>query len=150
MWCSCCCFSSFITCRTFLRELENCAEKPELVGTCFLKRVSSQQTVTDSNGTRIRSVLQRCFHFVTSHFYSGVYSIWRYLISDMQIRIIKWVYWHSRNGCDVIVWGDSTWKKFHLVTSCRFLDTQNNMKFIQEEVQLMKQKALYFFINREL
>ncbi|KAI3368312.1 hypothetical protein L3Q82_007828 [Scortum barcoo] len=24
--------------RTFLRELENCAEKPELVGTCFLKR----------------------------------------------------------------------------------------------------------------
>uniref|UniRef100_A0A3Q1G4T6 MCF.2 cell line derived transforming sequence-like 2 n=1 Tax=Acanthochromis polyacanthus TaxID=80966 RepID=A0A3Q1G4T6_9TELE len=26
--------------RTFLMELENCAEKPELVGTCFLKRVS--------------------------------------------------------------------------------------------------------------
>lgn len=26
--------------RTFLRELENCADNPELVGTCFLKRVS--------------------------------------------------------------------------------------------------------------
>ncbi len=26
--------------RTFLKELENSAEKPELVGTCFLKRVS--------------------------------------------------------------------------------------------------------------
>lgn len=26
-------------------ELENCAEKPELVGTCFLKRVSSFKQV---------------------------------------------------------------------------------------------------------
>ncbi|XP_044218684.1 guanine nucleotide exchange factor DBS isoform X6 [Thunnus albacares] len=29
--------------RTFLRELENCAEKPELVGTCFLKRKEELQ-----------------------------------------------------------------------------------------------------------
>lgn len=27
--------------RTFLRELEDCVEKPEMVGTCFLKRVST-------------------------------------------------------------------------------------------------------------
>ncbi|KAK3533977.1 hypothetical protein QTP70_034991 [Hemibagrus guttatus] len=27
--------------RTFVKELENCVEKPELVGTCFLKRVSN-------------------------------------------------------------------------------------------------------------
>ncbi|KAK9519967.1 hypothetical protein VZT92_022657 [Zoarces viviparus] len=31
------------TCYTFLRELENCAEKPELVGTCFLKRKEELQ-----------------------------------------------------------------------------------------------------------
>ncbi|XP_056235376.1 guanine nucleotide exchange factor DBS isoform X9 [Seriola aureovittata] len=29
--------------RTFLRELENCTEKPELVGTCFLKRKEELQ-----------------------------------------------------------------------------------------------------------
>ncbi|XP_060887382.1 guanine nucleotide exchange factor DBS [Labrus mixtus] len=29
--------------RTFLKELENCAEKPELVGTCFLKRKEELQ-----------------------------------------------------------------------------------------------------------
>ncbi|XP_026201321.1 guanine nucleotide exchange factor DBS isoform X3 [Anabas testudineus] len=29
--------------KTFLRELENCAEKPELVGTCFLKRKEELQ-----------------------------------------------------------------------------------------------------------
>uniref|UniRef100_A0A3P8UQ71 MCF.2 cell line derived transforming sequence-like 2 n=1 Tax=Cynoglossus semilaevis TaxID=244447 RepID=A0A3P8UQ71_CYNSE len=29
-------------CVTFLRELENCMEKPEMVGTCFLKRVNLQ------------------------------------------------------------------------------------------------------------
>ncbi|XP_040896128.1 guanine nucleotide exchange factor DBS isoform X1 [Toxotes jaculatrix] len=29
--------------RTFLRELENCSEKPELVGTCFLKRKEELQ-----------------------------------------------------------------------------------------------------------
>ncbi|KAM9849048.1 guanine nucleotide exchange factor DBS [Aulostomus maculatus] len=29
--------------RTFLRELENCAERPELVGTCFLKRKEELQ-----------------------------------------------------------------------------------------------------------
>uniref|UniRef100_A0AAX7VI93 MCF.2 cell line derived transforming sequence-like 2 n=1 Tax=Astatotilapia calliptera TaxID=8154 RepID=A0AAX7VI93_ASTCA len=29
--------------KTFLMELENCAEKPELVGTCFLKRVEELQ-----------------------------------------------------------------------------------------------------------
>ncbi|KAM8873799.1 guanine nucleotide exchange factor DBS isoform 11-T11 [Spinachia spinachia] len=29
--------------RTFVRELENCAEKPELVGTCFLKRKEELQ-----------------------------------------------------------------------------------------------------------
>lgn len=46
---SCCCFafilqlrhSFFLLCpRTFLRELENCVANPEMVGTCFLKRVS--------------------------------------------------------------------------------------------------------------
>lgn len=31
---------AFSLLRTFLRELENCLEKPEMVGICFLKRVS--------------------------------------------------------------------------------------------------------------
>lgn len=38
-----------LTHRTFLRELENCVEKPELVGTCFLKRVSNWAEGQDSN-----------------------------------------------------------------------------------------------------
>ncbi|KAK3562438.1 hypothetical protein QTP86_034081, partial [Hemibagrus guttatus] len=29
--------------RTFVKELENCVEKPELVGTCFLKRIENER-----------------------------------------------------------------------------------------------------------
>lgn len=36
---------NIFTCRTFLMELENCAENPELVGTCFLRRVSKLKAV---------------------------------------------------------------------------------------------------------
>lgn len=128
MSCSCCCFSSFITCRTFLRELENCAEKPELVGTCFLKRVSSQETVTDGNETRVRRVLQQDFHFVTSHFHSGIF--------QDEDKNYKMSLLTQQEG----LWRDCV--KFHLVTLSRFLDTVHNMKFIHEEVQLIKKKQL--------
>lgn len=128
MSCSCCCFSSFITCRTFLRELENCAEKPELVGTCFLKRVSSQETVTDSNETRVRRVLQQDFHFVTSHFHSGIF--------QDEDKNYKMSLLTQQEG----LWRDCV--KFHLVTLSRFLDTVHNMKFIHEEVQLIKKKTI--------
>lgn len=80
--------------------------------------------MTDSNETRVRRVLQQDFHFVTSHFHSGIF--------QDEDKNYKMSLLTQQEG----LWRDCV--KFHLVTLSRFLDTVNNMKFIQEEVQLIK------------
>lgn len=62
--------------RTFLRELENCVENPEMVGTCFLKRVSlsvplvllegpTKTSLPHTNGGWLPAV-SRCFPSLSS------------------------------------------------------------------------------------
>uniref|UniRef100_A0A8C9VY04 MCF.2 cell line derived transforming sequence-like 2 n=1 Tax=Scleropages formosus TaxID=113540 RepID=A0A8C9VY04_SCLFO len=48
--------------RTFLKELENCAENPELVGTCFLKRKEDLQVYEKycQNKPRSESLWRQC------------------------------------------------------------------------------------------
>ncbi|XP_030647018.1 guanine nucleotide exchange factor DBS isoform X2 [Chanos chanos] len=48
--------------RTFLRELENCVEKPELVGTCFLKRKEELQVYEKycQNKPRSEALWRQC------------------------------------------------------------------------------------------
>uniref|UniRef100_A0A7N6BD14 MCF.2 cell line derived transforming sequence-like 2 n=1 Tax=Anabas testudineus TaxID=64144 RepID=A0A7N6BD14_ANATE len=87
--------------KTFLRELENCAEKPELVGTCFLKRKEELQVYEKycQNKPRSEVLWRQCgdslfFQVTHTHFrtqqslladflYSRAHKPWQLAVKDL-------------------------------------------------------------------